>query len=535
MTHDFDPPTATPPDAPATHLRSCLIRDVRLVPVGDRGRRGSARASGTETEPSEGLVDVRIRDGVVEAVAPGLDADGLEVHDGGGRWAMPGLWDAHAHLGQWVQMSMRLDTSAARSPEEACSMVRAGLRHLAPGETLQGWGHRSATWSREPSVAELDEVSGAHPVVLISGDGHHGWANTRAMDLLGVAHRPGVIEEAEWFGVFPQLMELPGVTGAMEARYSDVVARINATGITGVVDMEFSDSFRAWPRRFAGAHGSPVDTVRVRTATYAEGLEAVLGAGLRSGARLPGGGGLLEMGPLKIISDGSLNTRTAYCCEPFADGADFAEPCGVQNVPPAELLALLSRAHGAGLEVAVHAIGDRAVGEAVDAFEATGARGSVEHVQLIRWGDVPRMAALGIRASVQPAHLLDDRDVSVQCWPDRLDRTFALRTMREAGVALRFGSDAPVSPLDPWLEIAAAVHRSADARDPLHPEQALTAAEALADSTDGQGTLAPGARGDVLLLDRDPLAIPITSREASAALRETRVAATVVAGRLVHG
>ena len=128
------------------------------------------------------------------------------------------------------------------------------------------------------------------------------------------------------------------------------------------------------------------------------------------------------------------------------------------------------------------------------------------------------MAELGIRASIQPAHLLDDRDLTERIWGERSERCFAFRWMLDDGVELAMGSDAPVSPLDPWLAIAAAVHRSADERDPWHPEHALTPREALAASTDGWGTVAPGHPGDLVLLDRDPLApAPRRSRPASCA------------------
>ncbi len=182
------------------------------------------------------------------------------------------------------------------------------------------------------------------------------------------------------------------------------------------------------------------------------------------------------MGPLKIISDGSLNTRTAWCCEPYADGARLDQPAGAANLSEAELTALLARAHMSGLEVATHAIGDAAVAAALDAYAATGARGSIEHAQLIGRDDVRRIAELDLRASVQPGHLLDDRDLTELIWPGRGDRSFAFRWMLDDGVRLCFGSDAPVSPLDPWLAMAAAVHRSADDRPAWHPEQALTVA-----------------------------------------------------------
>lgn len=143
------------------------------------------------------------------------------------------------------------------------------------------------------------------------------------------------------------------------------------------------------------------------------------------------------------------------------------------------------------------------------------------------------MAQLGLRASVQPAHLLDDRDISEQLWPGRGERCFPLRWMADEGVEMRFGSDAPVSPLDPWLSIAAAVHRSADDRPAWHEEQALTVREALAASTDGHGTVGVGSLGDLIVLDADPLAVG-SGAAAAEHLRSMRVAATLVNGEVIH-
>ena len=178
--------------------------------------------------------------------------------------------------------------------------------------------------------------------------------------------------------------------------------------------------------------------------------------------------------------------------------------------------------HGAGLEVATHAIGDAAVGEALDAYAATGAWGSIEHAQLVRRDDVRRMADLGIRASVQPAHLLDDRDVTEKVWPDRADRCFAFRWMLDDGVdaGARVGraglAARPVAGDGrrgaPQRRRARAVARRAGA-DPR---------EALAASVDGQPTVAPGSRGDLVLLDRDPLRRGRGLREQAAMLRDMR-------------
>jgi predicted amidohydrolase YtcJ len=148
--------------------------------------------------------------------------------------------------------------------------------------------------------------------------------------------------------------------------------------------------------------------------------------------------------------------------------------------------------------------------------------------------DVRMMARLQLRASVQPAHLLDDRDVIEALWPDRTERCFAFRWMLDAGVELALGSDAPVSPLDPWLAIAAAVHRSADDRPPWHPEQALTVREAMAASVDGRGSVHAGMPADLVLLDADPMADHRDTAAAARALRSMPVALTLVGGETVY-
>ncbi|QCX26290.1 amidohydrolase [Nocardioides jishulii] len=459
----------------------------------------------------------------VDLDLPGV-GEPAQVLDADGAWAVPGLWDAHVHLGQWTLVQSRLDTSAADSVEDVLAAVRSRLTQRL-GHPVIGFGHRPTAWPTGPTTAALDAVTDT-PVVLVAGDAHHGWLNSSAQRILGLPLRDEVVSEDEWFAVYARLGDVFGSERVAPGDYAATLGRAAALGVTGVVDFEFGEGPGAWIDRWsAGA-----DLLRVRTATYASGLADVLAEGWRTGDVLDRGGRLM-VGPLKIISDGSLNTGTAWCCEPYA-GAP-ALPYGEPNLEADELQDLLARAHAGGLEAAVHAIGDRAVEAALDAFAATGARGSVEHAQLVRRDDVRRMRALGVRASVQPAHLLDDRDPTEQQWPGRGGRCFALRWMRDAGVQLAFGSDAPVSPLDPWLAMAAAVHRSADEREGWHPEQSLTATEALAASVDGVGDLATAR--DVVLLGDDPLRFD-TGPEAAAHLRSMRgqVLATYVDGRGVY-
>ena len=503
-----------------TYGDDMLIRNVRLVAL---------------TDAAPGPVDVRVDDGrVVEVGADLVQGGGESSSDAGGRWLMPGLWDQHVHLGQWTLTSARLDLAPARSSAEAVALVRERLEEW-PDLPVIGWGHRPTAWPDNPAVSDLDAIDTDQPIVLIAGDGHHGWLNTTALHMLALSTRDSVVSEAEWFMAYGRLATVVGTDGTGPDAYRRSMEAAAAQGVVGLVDLEFSGGVADWVARWAGG----ANLVRVRHACYADGLDDVLARGLRSGdpldGSLPDGAGRLTMGPLKIISDGSLNTRTAWCCEPYAEKAVPGAEEGQPNQTPAELRALLARATSGGLDVAVHALGDRAVAEALAAFEDTGARGGIEHAQLTTREDVRRMAALGVRASVQPAHLLDDRDVTERLWPGRAERCFPLRWMLDAGVEVVLGSDAPVSPLDPWLAVAAAVHRSGDDREPWHPEQSITAREALAASTDGWGTVAVGHPADLVLLDADPLAGD-SDRDHAQRLRRfaDHVLATWVAGETAY-
>ena len=495
-------------------MTSIVLRNARLVELG---------AGPGHDRP----VDVRVHEGRVAEIAAGLERPrGVREFDAEGRWLIPGLWDQHVHLGQWTVSSQRLDLAPTRAPEEATAMVAERLAEF-PGHPVIGWGHRLSRWDRDPTVTELDAVAPEDPVILISGDGHHAWLNTVALIALALPVRDKVVFEGEWFRAYGRLGTVVGNDGTSPEAYQRALEAAAALGVTGIVDFEFSGGMEDWAERAAAG----ADLVRVRMSTYADGLDAVIDAGLRTGDILPGCDERITMGPLKVISDGSLNTRTAWCCEPYADGSGS----GASNQTVEELRELLSRAYAHDLEVATHAIGDAAVREALDVYADTRVRGSIEHAQLVRREDVRRMAELGVRASVQPAHLLDDRDATEKVWPDRADRAFAMRWMLDEGVTLALGSDAPVSPLDPWLAMAAAVHRSADDREPWHPQQAITPREALAASVDDQGTVAPGSRGDLVLLDHDPLGGGEDTASQGARLRDMTVHATFVAGREVHG
>ncbi|WP_347812874.1 amidohydrolase family protein [Leucobacter luti] len=235
------------------------------------------------------------------------------------------------------------------------------------------------------------------------------------------------------------------------------------------------------------------------------------------------GSGRIHVGPLKIITDGSLGTTTAWCCDAYPGGGH-----GRALVSAAALDDLMGRATAAGLGLTIHAIGDRACTQVLDAYERLGRGGRMEHAQLLRDEDLGRFAALGVTASVQPEHLVDDRESMALHWPGRDRRTFPFASLHASGAHLVLGSDAPVAPLDPWRWIEAAVLRAKPGERPWVSEERLPVAVALATSMRGPLRPGVGAIADLVLLDADPL------RSDPEQLAETAVAATLLGGEPTH-
>lgn len=483
--------------------------------------------------PGGDLVDVHLDGGIVRAIAPtgGLrDVDAVRRLDLDGRFLIPGLWDRHVHMAQWAMAARRIDLGAVASAADAAELVAASVR--AGADEVVGMGYRDGLWPDRQSVALLDRVAGEAPVVLVSGDLHSCWVNTAAArrhGLLDAAGESGVLREEDCFRLVRELDDV--ADDVLDAWVADAARGAAARGVVGIVDYEMRWNRDDWARRA----GSGVDALRVRFGVYTQHLERAAEAGLRTGDPVEGAGGLVRVGGYKVITDGSLNTRTAWCVDPYPGLGPDEHPYGVANVPYDELVPHLRRAGEIGLDPAVHAIGDRANERALDALEAVqpnGWRGraTIEHAQLLRHDDVARFARLGIVASVQPEHAMDDRDVADRYWAGRTDRAFMLRDLAAAGVELALGSDAPVAPLDPWVAIAAAVGRTRDGREPWHPEQAVDVRVALAASTDGAGTdVREGMTADLAVVELDPTAASVDD------LRRMPVALTLLGGRITHG
>lgn len=464
--------------------------------------------------PEDEPVDIHLDEGRIVDLAPSgaLPLRG-EVLEAEGAWAIPGLWDHHVHPLQWALAAERLSLGGAASAREAVSLI-SGAPVLADGRRV-GTGFRDALWPEAPSLALIDEATGEVPSYLINADVHSVWLNSAALRREGFEGAPeGVLREEEAFEISLRLNDVDPVHA--DAAVRAAAERAAARGIAGIVDLDMAWNAENWARRLTAGFA----VHRVEFGVYPAMLDRAISEGMRSGDALSE---LVSFGPLKVISDGSLGTRTAACSHPYP-----GEPhhCGALNVSPEELIDLLTGATAAGIVATVHAIGDVAVASALDAFAITEAAGSIEHVQLIRHADISRMARLGIAASVQPQHALDDRDLVARYWGAQTSLAYPLESLRRAGVRLRFGSDAPVAPLDPWQAIAAAVFRTDDEREPWHPEEALSVDAALAAST--RTAVLPGEPGDIVLCAENP-------RSADAAiLRAMPVQATLLAGRVTH-
>jgi predicted amidohydrolase YtcJ len=473
---------------------------------------------------SDDVVDVGIDAGRIRSIGYRPAGDGQPSVDLGGRWLIPGLWDSHVHFSQWAQTSRRLDVSTATSAAETAALVAGRILELSlqPGDRLVGFGFRDGLWPDTPTSALLDAATGPVPVVLVSGDLHSCWLNSAALAVYGfIGHQTGLLREEDAFAVEHAIDNVPDAD--LDAWADEAARDAAARGVVGIVDLEMTWNLDVWQRRMAAGQ----NRLRVDFGVYPQHLDEAIARGLCTGQVIADTGGLLTVGPLKVITDGSLNTRTAYCFDAYP-GLTGDTANGILSVAPDDLVSLLKRANAAGFRPAVHAIGDRANSVALDAFETVGCTGSIEHAQLLTAADVARFARLGVTASVQPEHALDDRDVADRYWAGRTDRAFRLADLLAAGVPLALGSDAPVAPLDPWVTMSAAVGRSRGDRAAWLPGQAIGRPAALAASARGRHTLSVGQPADLAVCEIDPLVASVAD------LRRMPVAATLLGGRFTH-
>ena len=516
--HGHPGPPARRPCCPSVeHMSGFLLRRARLVPLGPAAAvpAGAGRRARPHGRVSEVGQDCAGRAAVAE-------------HDADGRWLMPGLWDQHVHLGQWA-LARTGSTSPAPAP---CTRPSTGSPSGSPPRpTCRSSAGATAppSWDEQPTTAHLDRLAGLRPVVLIAGDGHHAWLNSVAMQGLRLPQREGVVSEGEWFATYPRLVELVGADGTSPRRLPLRAAAGRGQGRRRPGRPRVRPG-RAAPGPSASTGGA--ELLRVRVGAYVDTLHDFLAAGpahRRPAARLRPAGHhgaaedhlrRLAEHPDGVVLRGVRPRRRQRRPQPHRRGPAHA----ARPRPPRPA----SRSPCTPSATA-------AVSEALSAYADTGARGSIEHAQLITREDSRRMAELGVRASVQPAHLLDDRDLTESFWPDRTDRCFALRWLagrrRPAGARLR----RPGLPARP-------VAGDRGGRAPQRRRPRPLAPRARPHPARGAGRqhrraaarVAVGHPADLALLDADPLA-PGSSLEQAKALREMSVAATWVAGDLVHG
>jgi len=460
-----------------------------------------------------------------------------EVVDLGGRCVVPGFTDSHVHFPTWSLGLRDPSLDGARSLAEALDRVRA---REPRGGWIRAQGWRSAEWETQPTKEALDEVTGQIPAALWAKDLHSLWLNSAALGLArgdldvegGVVERDdrgeatGILrEEAAWRfrELFPSVSEEEWLEVTREG-----VKLANSRGVTAVHD---KDGWVGAPEIFQRLRDHGGLTIRVWQSLPYRKLPELESLGIRSRF----GDDFLRLGYLKVFMDGTLGSQTAW----MLDGT------GVRITSGEELAEIVRAAARAGWPVGVHAIGDLANREALDAFEDTreewaprGLRQRIEHAQCLSPADLSRFAELGVTCSVQFSHAPSDRDLAERFWGDRLEGTYAFRSLRESGAVLANGSDAPIEELDPLAGMRAVVTRTIDERPGWRPEEALTVKEALHATTvapawlagdeRARGRLLPGYLADLVVLSRDPVECPLEE------LESVEVVATMVGGRWVH-
>lgn len=452
----------------------------------------------------------------------------------------PGLVDCHTHLLYWaLSRELVIDVSLLPTRDAALRQIHAHAREMRLGDWVVARGFEHNRWADGlPCAADLDRAVPNRPALVRSRDGHTVWLNSAGLKRAGVrastpdppggrylrdAHgRPnGNVQEAAIDALPDPLRELALRTDTDAVRIIDRALRSAyreawAHGVIGMHAMDDGPSLYHLERQ----RGQGLLGLRVVHAVQRRDLHAARAIGLRSGF----GDEWLRIGGIKIFADGALGSQTAHMLKPYPGRGSY---CGVPTLGEAELHTAVREAAQHGWAVWIHAIGDRAVREAIRAICATrdiagpALPHRIEHAQCVRPADIRRMAAAGIIASVQPCHILGDIPNANRHWPRARQDAFPLKSMLDAGITLAAGSDAPIEALDPRRSLFAATMRTDEQglpRGGWFPEQRISARQALRAFTlgaaesiarlNGPGTVVPGAPADLTIWDEDPLATP---------------------------
>jgi len=501
----------------------------------------------------------------------------------GGHFVMPGFNDAHLHLASAGFRRLTVDLTGVKSLTEFRDRIRARVQTAEPGEWITGGGWDHTLWPVKelPSRWDIDEVTTDHPVFLQRVDGHIAVANTRALQLAAITlaskdPEGGKIDRDLTGGPTGILREtardavsavVPKPTPekrrqAIEAALQDLAQ----WGITSAQDNSGWEDFQVYEQ----LEREGKLTVRISEwLAFDDSLETLKA----HRAAHPVSDNMLHTGMLKGFMDGSLGSRTAALLEPYADDPKNS---GLPQYEQARLTAMTKERADAGFQIGFHAIGDKGVQMALDAFASTGGVGTggvgtgsvrtgrvgtgvspvqaepssaelstdhrfrIEHAQVTTLAQIAKFKQLKVIASMQPNHLLTDMNWAMdRLGPKRAATSYAWAEFLKKGVTLAFGTDYPVEPVAPFRGLYAAVTRkSGDGKKEYFPEQKLTMEQAIAAYTSGsafaefaekeKGTLAPGMLADFVVLDRDVTAV------ASEKILGTKVLRTVVGGKTVY-
>ncbi len=527
----------------------------------------SISGDGLQTAEAIGVADGRVvavgsRDDVLEMAAPGA-----RMMAAGRAAIIPGVHDFHLHLVGMARARRTIALGGVATFEALLSELRGASSRLMPGLWLAGWGWREELLAGG-DLARLDEAVGERPAVLSSHDGHSAWASAAALRAAGVVAgtadpRGGRIErraDGTPSGVLREtatdLVEVveDRLRGpALDAALDEVLAEMAALGITGATDAGDSNAENGVGEYatlgdsaslLLGARSRLDGRIRLTVNVPAAAIGAASLLGLRTGVALPGST-TLRPGWAKAYLDGALGSRTAALHAPYIGGAEG--DLGIARLDSDQLDGLIAAARGAGIGLAFHAIGDRAVTAALDAFGRAPARGMgippdrIEHAQLVRGEDLGRFAEQRVTASLQPVHIVTDRPAAEVVWADRLRHAYPWRSLAAAGARLAFGSDAPIETVNPWLGVFAAVHRRApgdgttdwqpqEGLDPRVALAAYTRAPAIGIGRPEEGYLGVGAVADLAVLNVD-LETLLAADERLATVRSDL---TMVGGREVR-
>jgi predicted amidohydrolase YtcJ len=477
----------------------------------------------------------------------------------GGRLALPGLTDAHIHFLQYAIRRHQVSLFGVRDFAEVRRRVQTAVSRATPGQWVQGWGWDENLWPVPPTAAHLDDIAPHNPVVLARMDMHTWWVNSTVLQRANITrHTPDPIESKierdeageptgllrEWNAIALVERFIPQPDAAtLTVWLKAAIAEAHQLGVTAIHDQRVEREGQQTFRLLQSLWRRDELNLRVHINIAADYLVEATILGLQPGF----GDDRLWLGHVKAFADGTMGSRTALMLEPFEGEPDNY---GLTVTPADELWRLAVQASEAGFSLSIHAIGDRAVREALDVLAerqpADVAAGlllphRIEHVQLIQPDDVGRLSHSGIVASLQPVHLLTDWPTADRVWGQRARYAYAFRSLLAKGTHLAFGSDAPVAPFNPMLGIYAAVTRQDEQGKPdggWYPEEQLSVAEAIHGYTKGpayvagkqqfQGSITPGKWGDIILLSHDLFTLP------AADIPQTTVALTIFAGQVVH-